>query len=114
MDHQEALRIIKLLADGIDPHTGEVLPESSPYQHPDTVRALYKAAQALEKAPGSSSGKRRSVLENAGNPWTAVEEEALLEGFNGGLSIRALAEKHQRTKVAIRSRLKKLGRLPRS
>ena len=48
MEKQAALNIIQQLANGIDPHTGEVFRADSPYQHPDTVRALFIAARALE------------------------------------------------------------------
>lgn len=50
METAEAIRILKTLAAGVDPHSG---PHSSPkldaalgaaYQHVDTVRALYGAA----------------------------------------------------------------------
>ena len=40
MDKQESIAILKQLADGTDPYTGETLPEQSPYNHPQTVRAL--------------------------------------------------------------------------
>jgi len=43
MDTDRAKEILELLSDGIDPFTGEIFPKDSPYQHPDTVRALFKA-----------------------------------------------------------------------
>ena len=48
MERDKALGILKALADGIDPATGEQFPAGSPYQYPDTVRALYQAVHALE------------------------------------------------------------------
>ena len=33
MDDGEAVEIIKALADGVDPFTGEVFPPESPYQN---------------------------------------------------------------------------------
>src|SRR5215470_7600107 len=48
MEHDKALGILKILADGIDPGTGETLSPASPYQYPDTVRALYYAIRVLE------------------------------------------------------------------
>jgi LmbE family N-acetylglucosaminyl deacetylase len=48
MEINKALEIIKALSEEIDPHTGEIFPPDTPYQHPDTVRALYKAIDALD------------------------------------------------------------------
>ena len=110
MDIGKAKRIISHLAEGIDPYTGEVLPEDSPYQHPDTVRALFKAILALERWERYEK-RQKSLPPNAGKPWLPEEEEALLEGFDRGLSVADLARKHGRTVGAIRSRLMKLGRI---
>ena len=48
MDRLESLKILKQLADGMDPYTREMLPDRSPYQQPQTVRALFQAIMALE------------------------------------------------------------------
>ena len=40
MERQAAMQLLNTLAQGIDPHSGESFPADSPYQHPDTVRAL--------------------------------------------------------------------------
>ncbi len=56
--------------------------------------------------------KRRGYLpEHAGNPWRGEEEVRLLSEFDSGLSIAEIAKNHKRTKGAIRSRLKKLGKI---
>lgn len=44
MEAANALVIIRALADGVDPQTGKVLSDDGPFQHPQTVRALYAAA----------------------------------------------------------------------
>ena len=44
-------------------------------------------------------------------PWTKEEDQRLLQEEEAGKTIRELCEIHQRTKGAIRSRLKKLGRI---
>lgn len=112
MEKQTALHIVQTLAQGIDPHTGETFPVDSPYQHPDTVRALFQAAQALAEpqtartrvaAPGAPA--------NAGKPWTDEEDSALAERFDAGRSIPELAAEHGRTRAAIQARLVKLGKL---
>ena len=43
MDANDAIEIVRKLADGVDPFTGERFPPSSPYQNADTVRAVYLA-----------------------------------------------------------------------
>ncbi len=48
MEKFEASQILQGLADGIDPDTGEVFPDDSPYQRPKTIRALFVAIRAIE------------------------------------------------------------------
>jgi hypothetical protein len=50
MDQSQALSVVRSLANGVDPETGEVFAADSVYQRAQTVRALYAAAEALEKA----------------------------------------------------------------
>ena len=102
MELKEALPIIQALVDGIDPHTGEVFPDDSPYQHPQTIRALFTLLQSV----GSSNKKQPN---QAGEPWDEEEGNHLREAFQLGQSIKELAESHARSEGAIRSRLKKLG-----
>jgi hypothetical protein len=114
MDTSEALRIIQALADGVDPHSGEVFPEESPYQHPQVVRALFRAIEALKRVEATQR-RQQDLPEKAGQAWDAQEDERLCEGFDQGLTIRELAQQHQRTPGAIQSRLEKLGKqTPRS
>lgn len=108
MDLSEALRIVRSLADGIDPHTGEVFPDDSPYQNPQVVRALFLAVRALERLEARKR-REKHLPERAGKPWTDEEDKALCEGFNAGLTVPQLAQRHKRTEGAIRARLEKLG-----
>lgn len=54
MEHGRAKEIIRRLADGRDPATGDLFPPNSPYQQADTVRALYVALGGLSSAPSTS------------------------------------------------------------
>jgi hypothetical protein len=47
----------------------------------------------------------------AGTSWTAAEDEQLVREFDAGKAVPELAQVHQRTEGAIRSRLLRLGRL---
>lgn len=111
MDPSEALRIIQALADGVDPHTGEVFPDDSPYQHPQVLRALFSAVRALERLEERKRREKR-LPDNAGKPWNEGEDKVLCEGFDAGLTIAQLAQNHRRTEGAIQSRLEKLGKVP--
>lgn len=70
MDTRETLRILQLLADGVDPHSGEVFEDTSPYQHPQVVRALFHAVRALEGQSGTSAepASRPTKTEKAEKP----------------------------------------------
>ena len=48
MDESRALEIVMKLVDGVHPRTGESLPPESPYQDPETIRALFTAVLALK------------------------------------------------------------------
>src|SRR5262245_46966206 len=50
MNKEQTMRILNALANGIHPATGEKFGADSPYQHPDTVRALFEALRAVEGA----------------------------------------------------------------
>jgi hypothetical protein len=106
----EALRIIPALADGCDPNTGERFPEESPYQHPQIVRALLAAANALERQKRNEA-RSNNLPTRAGKPWDEEEDQLLLQRFDAKTTIPQLAQQHGRTDGAIRSRLEKLGRI---
>lgn len=112
METQSALRILGTLAQGIDPHTGETFPAGSPYQHPDTVRALFHALQVLtQPAAGRLRPAAEGLPENAGKPWSDEEDKALAEGFDAGHPPAELARRHRRTRAAIQARLVRLGKI---
>lgn len=111
MTASEALQIVQSLADGRCPITGRTLPAESPYQQAEVVRALHVAVRALERL--EQRVRRDSRLpEQAGKSWNTTEDQQLREEFAAGKSVRELAELHNRTDGAIRSRLEKLGKLP--
>lgn len=110
MDNAESLENIRALANGIDPHTGETFPDDSPYHHPQTIRALYVAMQALERGK-KASDRQQKLPENAGKAWLDEEDHRLASAFDTGKPTKQLAEEHQRTEWSIRSRLVKLGKI---
>ncbi len=118
MTDSEAAHIIGLLAEGIDPETGEVLAvPGGLISRPQVIRALNRASRALS-VPGVPSehggagrlaGKPRPAM--TGKPWSADEDGRLVKAFDEGASIPELTIAHERLPGGIRSRLNKLGRV---
>lgn len=109
MELQSARQIIDTLAQGIHPVTGEVMPDSSPYNAPPVIRALFAVSQALEEAKPARA--RKPQPPNAGKPWTAEDDARLQQCFAQGLGLAQLAQELGRTRWAVESRLVKLGQL---
>jgi hypothetical protein len=114
MEAERAAHILRALADGVDPFTGEVVDDSSPLQNPECIRALFAAVEALE---GRASDRNKRARENrgfngrAGKPWDEREDGELTERFDAGWNVADLAKHLQRTRGAIRARLVRLGKI---
>ena len=102
MDIIRAKEIIKALADGVDPTTGEVLPAESVYNSPDVIRALFALLEAT--TPNAQLQHR-----NAGKPWNEIEDDKLCDEYASRMKISDIAKEHGRTYNAIESRLDLLG-----
>jgi hypothetical protein len=111
MEMAEALKIMRALSDGVNPYTGEILQAESVYQNPQTVRALHRAAKALEYAQVRER-RKRILPENAGQSWSSEEDQQLCQELRNGIDFRDIANTHCRTRGAIMSRLAKLGMIP--
>ena len=110
MNQTEALSVVRSLANGVDPESGEVFAADSVYQRAHTVRALYAAAEALEKSERFERRKQQ-LPPKTGEPWLEDEDRRLLAAFDAGGALAELAAAHQRTQTGIRARLVKYGRL---
>lgn len=110
MNVNEALSVIRSLANGVDPESGEVFPADGVYQRAQTVRALYAAAEALEKQ-GKVDQRKKQLPAKTGEPWTEDEDRKLLSEFDAGRGLPEIAAAHQRTQTGCRARLVKYGRL---
>ena len=110
MNQTEALSVIRSLANGVDPESGEVFAADSVYQRAQTVRALYAAAEALEKSERFERRKQQ-LPAKTGEPWSEDEDRRLLAAFDAGRALQELAAAHERTMGAVRARLLKYGRI---
>lgn len=114
MEREQTLRILNALANGVHPATGEQFAPDSPYQHPDTVRALFAAMRSVEGATTAAVGAERRPgppETGAGSRWSEEEEQRLIGGFEAGKPVEALAHAHGRSRAAIEARLVRLGKL---
>ena len=110
MEQAQALAIVKSLANGVDPESGEVFSVEGAYQRPQTVRALFAAVEALERA-AQFERRKQQLPAKTGEPWSEEEDRKLLASFDAGHALGDLAVAHQRTQTGIRARLVKYGRL---
>ncbi len=110
MQLESALPIVRALADGVNPVTGEAYPDHSPYAEPRTLRALYSAVDLMQKEVEREK-RRERLPANFGKPWTEGEDKLLTAEFDAGVPMGEIARKHQRTQSSIRLRLEKLGKI---
>ena len=101
MDLRRAAEIVSILADGVDPMTGEILSEESVYNKPEVIRALYALLDAVKE--------KIDPLRNAGKPWNEIEDEKLRDEFASKMPISAMAIEHGRTEGAIENWLEQLN-----
>jgi hypothetical protein len=114
MELSESRNIIKTLAQGVHPITGEVFAPESPYNDPKVIRALFSILDFAKKPRKSVEERRRENLElgrplNAGLPWTENGRTRVAEDFRGGKNIEELANALERSRGAIHAELVRQG-----
>lgn len=110
MQLDAALPIVRALADGVNPVTGEAYPDGSPYAEPRALRALYSAVDLMAREVEREK-RRERLPANFGKPWSEGEDRALAAEFDAGAHMGDMARKHMRTQSSIRLRLEKLGKI---
>ena len=114
MDIYEAKKIVEMLADGIDPTTGDVLSADSICNDPEVIRALFKVLKSIQmplKVSGKSieEKKEKGRLKNRGLPWSDEHRKEIGVLFNQGKTIKEISAHFERTTGAIRAELKHQG-----
>ena len=107
MEIQEALKIMRALANGVNPQTGEALEADSVCRQPETVKALNRALGALAQL----EQRERARPANAGRTWTRTEDAQVCEEVRRGIDFHEIAKTHNRTVGSIVARLVKLGKI---
>ena len=106
MDIEYAKKVLNALSDGVNPITGEILPDTDSCNQPEVIRALHTVLNALGS---NSSSPKKPQPENAGKPWSQEEDNALREEYQQGLKTSEIAKIHNRSRGAITSRLVRIG-----
>jgi len=118
MEIEQAREIVILLANGINPITGEVFPNDSPYNNPTIIRSLFTVANnvSFAKKHGKTTSEEMQAQnlangkpKNAGLAWTKELKQEVAQLFEQGKSTKELAKYFERTDGSIRSELKHQG-----
>lgn len=118
MEIEEAKKIVISLANGINPITGELFSNDSPYNNPTIIRSLFIVANNVRfpKKNGEQTVEEiqaqnllKGIPKNAGLSWTEDLRQEFAELFEQGKSINELAKYFERTSGAIKSELKHQG-----
>jgi hypothetical protein len=93
MEIQEGLDIVRKLANGVHPETGEMVTSDSRYQHPKAVRALHCATVGLEFQQ-ERERTRRFLPANAGKTWSDQEDAQICDELRRGINFEGIAKAH--------------------
>ncbi|MGA8493262.1 MAG: hypothetical protein WB711_22765 [Terriglobales bacterium] len=107
MDIQEAIKVIRALADGMHPETRDALKVDSIFQNPQVVMALNRALAALVAEEQRELKKPAS----AGQYWSRAEDKQVCEELRKGMNFEDIAKTHNRSVPSIIVRLVKLGKI---
>ena len=111
MEILRATEILKTLSDGVNPFTGELLPNESVCNHAEVVRAFHCILEELKK---NTKKPKKASPENAGKPWGEEDDKTLAQMFEAGYSIQEMKMFFKRTAGAIESRLEHIGKIPKN
>ena len=104
MDIFKAREIISALAEGVDPTTGEILPDNSVCNKGEIIRALYTVLRYLDEKK-----TKKNMPANTGKPWPKEDEDLLIDLYRSGTTKRDICKTLQRTESGVAARLVHLG-----
>lgn len=107
MELTKVIQIITALADGVNPQTGEVFLDNSPYEHPETIRALFTAISMLNAHQGNTRSEDNGNIEDEEIELTP-QQEAIYEQLRQWRSKKAHEEKIPSFMILHNSHLKGL------
>ena len=111
MTAERATEILRCMANGVDPITGEILEEGHLCNSPEVVRALCAAIHAMTKADGADTSYpvRKNGKLNAGRPWTDDDLDALKRMHRDGASMDSICMILHRRERGVLKQMRLLG-----
>ena len=100
MDINRAKEILSALAEGVDPTTGEILPDNSVCNKGEIVRAFYAILNHLDEKQ-----TKKNMPANAGKPWAKEDEDLLVKLYHSGAAKKDICKTLQRTEAGVAARL---------
>ncbi|HXZ40995.1 MAG TPA: hypothetical protein VEG68_09650 [Terriglobales bacterium] len=107
MEIEQAVNVIRALANGVHPESGAALEENSICRTPDAIKALNRALAALV----AQQEREKKRPRNAGKNWSHEEDAQICEELRQGIDFNQIAKTHNRSLAAILARLVKLGKI---
>ncbi len=107
MELEQAIPIIRSLANGVHPETGAALEETSVCRISSSVKALNRALAALV----AQDEREKKRPKNAGKAWSQEEDSKICDELRQGHDFQQIATEHNRSVAGILARLVKLGKI---
>jgi hypothetical protein len=113
--------ILRALANGVNPDTGELLNRSSVAHAPEMIRMLFALAEEMQGSPETVRKTKLSVQERQQKniaegkpaksyfPWNDDEKRQLEEEYSVGKTIEVLSIEFGRSERAVAIQLEKIG-----
>ncbi|AIR60135.1 hypothetical protein RJE46_23645 [Cedecea neteri] len=113
--------MLKALANGVNPETGEVLGAESTANKPEAIRMLFALAEELLVSPEKPKKSRLTPEERQQRnlaegrpakshfPWAEEEKQILAERFEQTGTIETLGDEFERSPRAVAIQLEKMG-----
>ncbi len=121
MNAERAIEILEMLMEGIDPYTGEALPQAFIFKQADVILALCWAVQSLKRETVKQLNPARpgdriikSGEQSAGRAWTQEDDRQLKELVASKVPLERLCVILHRRSGGIQKRLTQLGISPNS
>lgn len=117
MQPAQAIHILEMLMDGVNPVTGEVLSEEHVCLEPQVMRALHTAIMSLDEQVSNENvqldaglpvNKKNGRL-NAGREWTDSDKQQLRELYLKGSSMDDICDLLQRRYRGVKKQLIAMG-----